>query len=56
MLDGNPRALLIATMKLFNHLRLLKNEEKDQLSCYETKILKNHNNLEVGKIEAYKDF
>ena len=56
VLDGNPRVLPIATMKLLNHLRLLKNEEKDQLSCYETKILKNHNNLEVGKIEAYIDF
>ena len=56
VLDGNLRALPIATMKLLNHLRLLKNEEKDELSCYETKILKNHNNLEVGKIEAYIDF
>ena len=31
-------------------------EEKKQLSHYSTKILKNHNNLDVGKIEAYIDF
>ena len=56
VLDGNFRVLPIATMKLLDHLQILEEEEKKQLSRYSTKILKNHNNLEVGKIEAYIDF
>ena len=56
VLDGNFRALPIATMKLLDHLEVLEEKEKKQLSGYSTKILKNHNNLEVGKIEAYIDF
>ena len=56
MLDGNFRVLPIATMKLLDHLQILEEEEKKQLSRFSTKILKNHNNLEVGKIEAYIDF
>ena len=56
VLDGNFRALPIATMKLLEHLEILEKEEQKQLSRYSTKILKNHNNLNVGKIEAYIDF
>jgi len=56
VLDGNFRVLPIATMKLLDHLQLLEEEEQKQLSHYTTKILKNHNNLDVGKIEAYIDF
>ena len=56
ILDGNFRALPIATIKLLDHLDILNDKEKDQLSCYGTRILKNHNNLEIGRIEAYIDF
>ena len=56
VLDGNFRVLPIATMKLLDHLEILEEEEQKQLSHYSTKILKNHNNLKVGKIEAYIDF
>ena len=56
VLDGNFRALPIATMKLLEHLEILEEKEQKQLSHYSTKILKNHNNLDVGKIEAYIDF
>ena len=56
VLDGNFRALPIATIKLLDHLDILNDKEKDQLSCYGLRILKNHNNLEIGRIEAYIDF
>ncbi len=56
VLDGNFRVLPCATMKLLEHLEVLEEEEKKQLSHYSTKVLKNHNNLDVGKIEAYIDF
>ena len=56
VLDGNFRALPIATMKFLEHLELLTDEERKKLSQYSTKILKNHNNIEIGKIEAYIDF
>ena len=56
VLDGNFRALPIATIKLLDHLDILSDQEKDKLSCYGTRILKNHNNLETGRIEAYIDF
>ena len=56
VLDGNFRALPIVTMKLLDHLEILEEKEQKKLSHYSTKILKNHNNLDVGKIEAYIDF
>ena len=56
VLDGNFRALPIVTIKLLDHLDILNDKEKDQLSCYGTRTLKNHNNLETGRIEAYIDF
>ena len=43
-------------MKLLDHLEILEEKEQKQLSHYSTKILKNHKNLDVGKIEAYIDF
>ena len=46
----------IVTMKLLEHLELLNNKEFHQLDQYRTKNLKNHNNLKIGKIEAYIDF
>ena len=56
VLDGNFRALPIATMKLMEHLELLTQEERKKLSRFSTKILKNHNDLEIGRIEAYIDY
>jgi len=56
VLDGNFRALPIATMKFLEHLELLTDQEREKLSQYRTKILKNHNNIEIGRIEAYIDF
>ena len=56
VLDGNFRALPIVTMKLLDHLEILEEKEHKQLRHYTTKILKNHNNFDVGKIEAYIDF
>ena len=37
-------------------LELLTDQEREKLSQYRTKILKNHNNIEIGRIEAYIDF
>ena len=56
ILDGNLRAMPIVTMKLLEHLELLSDKEFHQLDQYRTKNLKNHNNLKIGKIEAYIDF
>ncbi|MEC7736348.1 MAG: asparaginase, partial [Candidatus Neomarinimicrobiota bacterium] len=43
ILDGNFRALPVATMKLLEHLELLTEEELQNLDKFRTKILKNHN-------------
>jgi len=56
ILDGNLRAMPIVTMKLLEHLELLSDKEVHQLHQYRTKNLRNHNNLKIGKIEAYIDF
>ena len=55
VLDGNFRALPIATMKLLEHLQLLSDDELKKLDKFRTKILKNHNQLEIGRIEAVVD-
>jgi|TARA_B100000809_G_scaffold54036_1_gene49560 L-asparaginase len=55
VLDGNFRALPIATMKLLEHLELLSNDELKKLDKFRTKILRNHNQKEIGQIEAYID-
>ena len=56
ILDGNFRALPVATMKLLEHLELLTEEELQNLDKFRTKILKNHNQIEIGRIEAYLEF
>ena len=53
ILDGNFRALPVATMKL---LELLTEEELQNLDKFRTKILKNHNQIEIGRIEAHVEF
>ena len=52
ILDGNFRALPLATMKLLEHLELLTDAELQKLYKFRTKILKNHNQLKIGRIEA----
>tara|TARA_B100000378_G_scaffold254525_1_gene231053 strand:- start:327 stop:1307 length:981 start_codon:yes stop_codon:yes gene_type:complete len=56
ILDGNFRALPVATMKLLEHLELLTEEELQNLDKFRTKILKNHNQIEIGRIEAHVEF
>ncbi len=56
ILDGNLRAMPIAVMTLVEHLELLRQDELKRLNKYRTKILTNHNGIEVGRIEAYVDF
>ena len=56
ILDGNFRALPVATMKLLEHLELLTEEELQNLDRFRTKILKNHNQMEIGRIEAHVEF
>lgn len=56
VLDGNFRALQVTTMKLLEHLNLLNDEELNQLDKFKLEILKNHNGLEIGRIEAYIDY
>ena len=56
VLDGNFRALPIATMKLLEHMQLLNEHELNKLDKFRTKILTNHNGIETGRIEAYIDF
>ena len=52
VLDGNFRALPVATMALLDHLKLLSNSEAKILNKFKTKIIRNHNQLEIGRIEA----
>ena len=56
ILDGSFRALPVATMKLLEHLELLTEEELQNLDKFRTKILKNHNQIEIGRIEAHVEF
>ena len=56
VLDGNFRALPVATMKLLEHMELLEGQVLDQLDQFKSSILTNHNGIEVGRIEAYIDF
>ena len=56
VLDGNFRALPVATMKLLEHMQLLNEHELNKLDKFRTKILTNHNGIETGRIEAYIDF
>jgi L-asparaginase II len=52
VLDGNFRAMSIATMKLLEHLELLNPVELEKLDKFRMKILRNHNQLEIGRIET----
>jgi len=56
ILDGSFRALPVATMKLLEHLELLTEKELQNLDKFRTKILKNHNQMEIGRIEAHVEF
>lgn len=56
ILDGNFRALPIATIKLLEHLDLLDKEKIGQLRELRERKLKNHNGAEIGRIEAYIEF
>jgi L-asparaginase II len=52
VLDGNFRALPIATMKLLENLELLMDGELRKLDKFRVRILRNHNQFEIGRIEA----
>ncbi len=52
VLDGNFRALPVATITLLDHLKLLSDSEAKILNKFKTKIIRNHNQLEIGRIEA----
>ena len=56
VLDGNFRALPIATMKLLEHMELLDEQELNRLDKFISKILTNHIDIKIGRIEAYIDF
>ena len=45
----------IATMKLLEHLQLLSDDELKKLDKFRMKILKNHNQQDIGRIEAVID-
>jgi len=55
VLDGNFRALSPATVRLLEHLKLLNDDELLRLEKFSTKILKNHNQIEIGHIDATVD-
>ena len=52
ILDGNFRALPIATMKLLEHLELLMDGELRKLDKFRVRILRNHNQIKIGRVEA----
>ena len=52
VLDGNFRALPIATMKLLEHLELLMDGELRKLDKFRVRILRNHNQFKIGRVEA----
>ena len=51
VLDGHHRAMPSATIGLLKHLNLLSEKEIEKLNKYERKVLRNHSNIEIGKIE-----
>ena len=55
VLDGNFRALSPATMGLLEHLQLLDKKELSRLERFSTIGLKNHNQINIGRIEAMVD-
>ena len=52
ILDGNTRAMPVATINLLKHLNLLKASELTKLDQFKFRTLKNHNGHNVGKIET----
>ena len=52
VLDGNQRAIEVATMAILNHLDVLNIQEKEDLLKYETTPLYNHRKIHVGDIKA----
>ncbi len=55
VLDGNFRAIIIAPIRVLEHLELLNSVELEKLDKFRMKILRNHNQLEIGRIEAIVD-
>ena len=52
VIDGNQRAIEVATMAVLNHLRVLNKKEKEILLKYEKKPLYNHRKIHIGDIKA----
>ena len=52
VLDGNQRAIEVATMATLNHLKVLKDEETKKLLQYKSKPLYNHRKTHIGDIIA----
>ena len=52
VLDGNQRAIEVATMAVLNHLEILEKTEKEALLKYETKTLYNHRKTRTGTTSA----
>ena len=50
VIDGNQRAIDVATMGILNHLKLLKESENNKLFKYKTKPLYNHRAIHIGDI------
>ena len=50
IIDGNQRAIEVATMAVLNHLNILHIKEKEKLTHYESKQLVNCNKLNIGKV------
>ncbi len=52
ILDGNQRAIDVATMATLKHLNLLKEKENKKLLHYKVKQLYNHRKIHIGGIKA----
>ncbi len=52
ILDGNQRAIDVATMATLKHLKLLKEKENTKLLHYKIKQLYNHRKIHIGGIKA----
>lgn len=52
VLDGNQRAIEVATMATLKHLNILKEEENQKLLQYNSKPLYNHRKIHIGEIKA----
>ena len=52
VLDGNQRAIEVASMAVLNHLSVLKNCEKELLLKHQTTPLYNHRKIYIGDIKS----